>query len=77
MLLDDDDDLRIEGPQGAVLFEVYTTVVGLLEQSGHTRQDADSLALQLLPRLHDRLASAGLVVRQVHDMGRHERVERL
>ena len=71
MLLDD-TDLRIEGPQGAVLFEVYSTLVGLLEESGHTRQDADSLALQLLPRLHDRLATIGCVVRQVETSpGRH------
>jgi hypothetical protein len=62
---------RIEGDQGAVLFEVYSTVVMLLEETGHSREQADQLALTLLPRLQSRLASAGLVVRQIGDEGRH------
>ena len=63
---------RIEGDQGAVLFEVYASVVTLLEESGHTRSSADDLALALLPRLQSRLASAGLVVRQIGESdGRH------
>lgn len=66
-------DLRIEGEQGTILYEVYAAVVLLLEETGHTRESADALALQLLPRLQDRLASAGCVVRQIHaDIpGRH------
>jgi len=67
-----DSDLRIEGDQGTVLFEVYSCVVLLLEEHGHSRELADSVALQLLPRLHDRLATAGCVVRQVEtSTGRH------
>lgn len=65
---------RIEGDQGAVLFEVYRTVVALLEENGASREKADHLALTLLPRLQSRLASAGLVVRQINDSdGRHAR----
>ena len=65
-------DLRIEGEQGTVLFEVYSCVVMLLEETGHTREQSDALALQLLPRLHDRLASAGCIVRQLDESsGRH------
>jgi hypothetical protein len=64
------DDVRIEGDQGAVLFEVYAAVVQILEEHGSGRETADAIALQLLPRLQGRLATAGMVVRQV-EPGRH------
>lgn len=69
MLLDT-DAARIEGDQGAVLFEVYAAVLTLLEEEGTSHNDADAIALRLLPRLQSRWASAGLVVRQVNP-GRH------
>jgi hypothetical protein len=71
MLLDE-KNLRVEGEQGAVLFEVYTTVAQLLEELGHPHEQADQLALRMLPRLHNRLSIAGMVVRQVQtSIGRH------
>lgn len=73
MLLDD-AERRIEGEQGAVLYEVHFSVVQLLTEHGHDVNEADRLALLLLPRLQARLGSAGLVTRQLeHAPGRRAR----
>lgn len=60
-----DGELRIEGEQGAILAAVHHCLLELLEGTGTPPAEADAVALTLLPRLQDKLAQLGYVVRQL------------
>jgi hypothetical protein len=54
---------RVEGETPDVLRVLFHTLVAALADRGWTEEDADRFALGLLPRMHDALATAALVVR--------------
>lgn len=55
---------RVDGPTENVLRSIFTTTVQLLEES-MSADEADTLALRHLARVHADLADRGYVVRQL------------
>jgi hypothetical protein len=54
---------KVEGPTEDILRTVFWAVESLLCERGMTEQQADSISLQLMARIHDHLADQGFVVR--------------